>query len=129
MNKEQVSAIASLVWLVLSVVSSILVQRGFTALPFTEAQVLQTVTILSTVMSGLWAWWKNNNISTNAQQAQAFKSAMDHGELVAIVDPVGSDNANVGENSQATSESVNPSAEVEAATPVLAGGTNKETES
>lgn len=127
MNKEQVSAIASLIWLILSVVSSILVQRGFTELPFTEAQVLQTVTLISTLASGLWAWWKNNNITPNAKAAQKVKNALDEGSWTSVT--VNRDDDENGKKPSATSESVNHSAEVEATTPVLAGGANKNNES
>ena len=127
MDKEQITAIASLVWLFLSIISSILVQKGYSALPVTEAQTLQTVTIISTIASGMLAWWKNNNITFNAKAAQKVKNALDEGSWTSVT--VNRDGDEIGKESSANSESVNPSAEVAAGTAVLVGGANKDTES
>ena len=39
---------------------------GKEAFPITEDQVYQTVTLIATIASAIWAWWKNNSFTKNA---------------------------------------------------------------
>jgi len=80
MNKETIKAYANLVWLVLSVISSVLVMRGYDALPVTEAQILTLASGISTVWATWSNWWKNNNVTAAAQEAQKVLDGIKEGK-------------------------------------------------
>ena len=63
-------AIVRLVVLVLVLVNQTLVVFGANPLPYSEEQLFEGVSSAATVLVGLWAWHKNNNVSKEAQEAQ-----------------------------------------------------------
>ncbi|MFZ7120196.1 MAG: phage holin [Eubacteriaceae bacterium] len=42
---------------------------GVNTLPFTGEEVANVITIILTVISAIWSWWKNNSFTTLAQEA------------------------------------------------------------
>lgn len=89
MNKEQLKAVATLVWMMLSYVSAIVVAHGghnFTN-GMTEASVLDVVTGISAVASTVYGWWSNNNVTKPAQEAQAVKDKLAAGTPIAVTTP------------------------------------------
>lgn len=47
-----------------------LVSKGYNPIPFSEEEVGQAIVAVATVITAVWAWWKNNNITKQAQIAQ-----------------------------------------------------------
>ena len=39
-------------------------------IPFDEAELTEWLTVAAAGLSTLWSWWKNNNITKKAQEAQ-----------------------------------------------------------
>ena len=46
---------------------------GKEQLPFTEDEIYQAITVVSTVGATLWAWWKNNSFTKAAIEADKYK--------------------------------------------------------
>ena len=58
-------------------VNQILITYGWSPLPFEEEEIYEFVNATAMVIVGVWAWWKNNNITKNAKKAQEFKDKLD----------------------------------------------------
>lgn len=46
--------------------NSILVMSGFAPLPFDEFQLENILIMVVGFIAGIWAWWKNNNVTEKA---------------------------------------------------------------
>ncbi|MFA8439288.1 phage holin [Pueribacillus sp. YX66] len=62
-------AIVRLVVLVILLVNQTLVTLGWNPLPFSEEQIYEAISSIATVSMALWAWWKNNSVTQEAQEA------------------------------------------------------------
>ena len=58
--------------LLLALANQVLAICGKNAIPITEDEVYQLVTLLVTIASSLWAWWKHNSFTQEALQADAY---------------------------------------------------------
>ena len=58
-------------------VNQILISYGWSPLPFEEEEIYEFVNATAMVIVGVWVWWKNNNITKNAQKAQEYKEQLD----------------------------------------------------
>ena len=58
--------------IILVLLNQVLVLSGLNPLPFSEEQLYEGVTAVLTVSATLWAYWKNNNITKPAKEAQAL---------------------------------------------------------
>ena len=52
--------------LIIALLNQGLAIYGKESFPITEDQVYQTVTLVATIVSAVWAWWKNNSFTKNA---------------------------------------------------------------
>lgn len=64
--------IARTIVLLVALVNQVLVMVGLNPLPFSDDQVYEGVTAVFTVVTAIWAWWKNNSVSVEAQEADAY---------------------------------------------------------
>lgn len=69
-------AIVRLVVLSIVLINQALVVAGWNPLPFSEDQIYEAVSTVATVLTALWAWWKNNSVTKEAQEADAFKNEL-----------------------------------------------------
>ena len=58
--------------LILALANQILAIYGKQAIPITEDEVYQGVTLVATIASALWAWWKNNSYTQPAIKADIY---------------------------------------------------------
>lgn len=65
-------AIVRLVVLVILLANQALIVFGLNPLPFSEEQIYEAVSSVATVVVALWAWWKNNSITKEAQEADEY---------------------------------------------------------
>ena len=65
-------AIVRLVVLVLLLVNQMLITIGWNPLPFSEEQIFTGVSSVATVGVSVWAWWKNNSLTKEAQESDAY---------------------------------------------------------
>lgn len=65
-------AIVRLVVLVVLLVNQFLVTLGWHPLPFSEEQIYEAVSGVAMVLMALFAWWKNNSVTDEAQEADVY---------------------------------------------------------
>ncbi len=65
-------AIVRLVVLIIALVNQTLTLAGYNPLPFSEEDIYEGVSAVSTVVIALWAWWKNNSVTKEAQEADEY---------------------------------------------------------
>lgn len=70
MNKELSKAIINLVVMAALTINAGLTAKGINPIPFDESAVTEWLTYIASGLSAIWAWWKNNNVTKNAQYAQ-----------------------------------------------------------
>lgn len=67
-----VMALVRLIVPVFGVFNMWLIQKGYNPLPFSEEDVSAFLIGAATVLTTVWAWWKNSNITKEAQTAQLY---------------------------------------------------------
>ena len=50
-------------------INQILISKGWTPLPYDEEEIYEFVNGVALVVVSIWAWWKNNSITKEAQKA------------------------------------------------------------
>lgn len=69
MKKE---TIIRTVFLFFALINQILTMLGINPLPWSNEQMYEGVSAIVTVVAAVWAWWKNNSFTKNAQEADAY---------------------------------------------------------
>jgi SPP1 family holin len=69
------------VCLVLALVNQGLLLAGHSVLPITDEQVNELITLGATVVTSLWAWWKNNSFTPAAIVADEFMHGIKSGTV------------------------------------------------
>ena len=69
------------VCLVLALVNQGLLLAGHSVLPITDEQVNEFVTLGATIVTSLWAWWKNNSFTPAAIVADEFMHDIKNGTV------------------------------------------------
>ena len=70
--KVKTETIIRTVVLILALANQALAIMGKEKIPITDDEVYQLVTLLITICSGLWAWWKNNSFTQPALKADEY---------------------------------------------------------
>ncbi len=60
----------------LALVNQVLSMFGMGLIPIEDATVEALVTSAATVITAVWAWWKNNSFTKNAQEADAYMAKL-----------------------------------------------------
>lgn len=68
--------IARTVILAVALINQVLAILGKNKLPFADEDIYQVVTLLFTIVSSAWAWWKNNSITKNAVKADEYLAGL-----------------------------------------------------
>ena len=63
--------------LAVALINQILAICGKETIPLYESDIAQIVTLVVTIGSTLWAWWKNNSFTKNAIKADDYKQHLD----------------------------------------------------
>ncbi|NJP37935.1 phage holin [Alkalicoccus luteus] len=66
MDKMTIARTAALA---LALINQLLASFGYSPLPFDEQQVEVAVSSTLTAAAAVWAWWKNNSVTKEAQEA------------------------------------------------------------
>ena len=72
MGKVKPETIIRTVVLILALINQFLAIYGREAIPITEDEVYQAVTLIVTIGSSIWAWWKNNSYTREAIEADKY---------------------------------------------------------
>lgn len=70
MKNQRTNAIIRLIVMAVLMVNMVLTLVGKNPIPFDEAAVTEWLTIAAGGLSAIWSWWKNNNVTAAAQEAQ-----------------------------------------------------------
>lgn len=70
--KIKTETIIRTIVLILALVNQVLAIYGKEVIPVTEDEVYQLVTLIVTIASTLWAWWKNNSFTQAALMADEY---------------------------------------------------------
>ena len=70
MKNQKRDAIIRLIVMAVLMINMVLTLAGKNPIPFDEAAVTEWLTIAASGLSAIWSWWKNNNITKKAQEAQ-----------------------------------------------------------
>lgn len=70
--KISAETIARTIVLFLAILNQILAILGKNRLEIAESDIYQIVTLIFTIGSAVWAWWKNNSFTQNALKADEF---------------------------------------------------------
>jgi SPP1 family holin len=70
-DKIDIPSVTRSVVLLLALINQALTAAGKSPLPFSEDAVNECLTYCFTVGASLWAWWKNNNFTKEALEADA----------------------------------------------------------
>lgn len=65
-------AIVRLIVLIIALVNQTLTLAGYNPMPFSDEQIFEAVSNVATVAIALWAWWKNNSVTKEAQKADEY---------------------------------------------------------
>lgn len=67
--KVKAETIIRTVILALALINQILTATGHSVIPVTDDQVAEIISLVFTVASAVWAWWKNNSFTPEALHA------------------------------------------------------------
>lgn len=71
MTTVKTDTIVRTIVLIFALINQALAIFGKDLIPISEDQIYQVVTLIVTIASSVWAWWKNNSFTKNAIQADA----------------------------------------------------------
>ena len=72
MKQISISTIARTGMLIFALVNQVLTMSGFNPLPWSDEEAYEGFTLALTVVSALWAWWKNNSFTQEAIKADEY---------------------------------------------------------
>lgn len=70
MDNQRLAAFARLIVPFYALVNAFLLSMGYNPMPFSEEKVTAAVNAVIGAVGTLYVWWKNNNITREAQEAQ-----------------------------------------------------------
>ena len=76
MKNETIKAFIRLLVAAILMLNSVLTAKGLNPIPFDETAFSDIALQIATGLSVLWVWWKNNNITRAAKEAQGYKKAL-----------------------------------------------------
>lgn len=76
MKNQKRDAIIRLIVMAVLMINMVLTLAGKNPIPFDEAAVTEWLTIAAGGLSAIWSWWKNNNMTEAAQEAQKTLKAI-----------------------------------------------------
>lgn len=68
----KVETIIRTVVLIVALINQALTITGHTLLPITDEQIAEVITLVITIASALWSWWKNNSFTQEAIEADEY---------------------------------------------------------
>ncbi|WP_424236292.1 phage holin [Bhargavaea ginsengi] len=69
-QNDKKAAFVRLAVLVIVLINQALVMFGWDPLPYTEQQIYEGVSVVATAIVSIYTWWRNNNASEEALEAQ-----------------------------------------------------------
>lgn len=79
--KIQKNTIFRTIVMFVALINSILVMIGKNPLPFSDEEIYQGLSAVATVLSTIWAWWKNNSFTPEAIEADEILKSLKKKEV------------------------------------------------
>ena len=76
MKKLDIGTITRTVLIIIALVNQGLLITGKNPLPFEDDQIAQVISFVFTAITALVTWWKNNNFTHEAKEAQHYLDAL-----------------------------------------------------
>lgn len=76
MKNEIVKAVIRLIVVGVLLINTILTAKGINPIPFDESIFTEIATQIAAGIGCMWVWWKNNNMTRAAIEAQDVKKAI-----------------------------------------------------
>ena len=76
MKKTDVGTITRTILIIIALINQGLVIAGKNPLPFEDDQIAQVISFGFTAVTAMIAWWKNNNFTAEAKEAQHYLDAL-----------------------------------------------------
>lgn len=73
----KIQAITRLIVTAILFTNAILTAMGKNPIPLDESMIGEAVSIIASIVTIVWSWWKNANITENALRIQAWKESME----------------------------------------------------
>lgn len=70
MDNQRLAAFARLIVPFYALVNAFLLSLGYNPMPFSDEEVTAAVNTVIGAVGTLYVWWKNNNVTKEAQEAQ-----------------------------------------------------------
>ena len=80
MTNEKTKAIIRLIVMAVLMVNMGLTVAGKNPIPLDETALTEWLTVAAAGISAVYSWWKNNNVTKQAQQAQAVLNELKTGK-------------------------------------------------
>lgn len=80
MTNEKTKAIIRLIVMAVLMVNMGLTVAGKNPIPLDESALTEWLTVAAAGISAVYSWWKNNNVTKQAQQAQAVLNELKAGK-------------------------------------------------
>ena len=77
MKNETIKAFIRLLVAAILAFNTVLTAKGINPIPFDETAFSDIALQIATGLSVIWVWWKNNNVTSKAQEAQGYKKALE----------------------------------------------------
>lgn len=77
----KIDTIIRTICLCLALVNQCLSMAGYKVLPITDDQVSEAITLGFTIVTSLWAWWKNNSFTKAALVADEIMHDIKDGNI------------------------------------------------
>lgn len=78
--KIEVDTIARTIVLALALLNQILAVMGRGTIDIAESDIYQIASLVATIVSALWAWWKNNSFTRHAILADEYLDKLRSGK-------------------------------------------------
>lgn len=72
MKKVKPDTIIRTIILIIALANQALAIMGKEAIPVTDDQVYQLITLVITIIASMWTWWKNNSFTLPAIKADEY---------------------------------------------------------
>ena len=76
MKNVKTETIVRTVILIVALINQALTVAGKSLLPITDDQITEVITLVITIGTSLWAWWKNNSFTQAAIEADKVKDQL-----------------------------------------------------
>lgn len=70
--KVKPDTIIRTVVLIIALINQILTSTGHAVIPVSDEQITEAITLFFTIVTSIWAWWKNNSFTQAALNADEF---------------------------------------------------------